>query len=125
MTIGQVAKTAGVSTSTIRFYESSGLLPVPPRKNGIRSYDRSVVELLRVLRFYRSVGVSIEDLRAMFGKNNSKTRIRSQHDVVIRRIEEIDRLIDEARATKRRLRKLLGCRCGGDRKRCVIFEEAS
>jgi DNA-binding transcriptional MerR regulator len=77
-----------------------------------------------VLRFYRSAGMSIEDLRAMFGENDARTQTRSQHDVVIRRIEEIDRLIDEARATKNRLRKLLGCRCGGDRKRCVIFEEA-
>lgn len=123
MTIGQVATAAGVSTPTIRFYEASRILPAPPRKNGIRRYDPSIVEHLRVLRFYRSVGVSVEDLVAMFGARESSAKARSQHDVVIRRIEEIDRVIAQARSMKRRLRGLLACRCGGDRKRCVIFRE--
>jgi DNA-binding transcriptional MerR regulator len=123
MTIGQVAEAAGVSAPTIRFYEASGLLPSPPRKNGIRNYDPAIVESVRVLRFYRSVGVSIGDLVAMFGPRKPNVKLRSQHDVVLRRMAEIDRLIDQARAMKRRLRKLLGCRCGGDRKRCVIFKE--
>jgi MerR family copper efflux transcriptional regulator len=124
MTIGQVAIAAGVSTPTIRFYEASGLLPAPPRKNGIRTYDPATVERVRVLRFYRSAGVSIDDLATMFGDREPKAKLRSQHDVVRLRMAEIDRLIDEARAMKRRLRKLLGCRCGGDRKQCVIFKEA-
>jgi DNA-binding transcriptional MerR regulator len=124
MTIGQVAKAAGVSTPTLRFYEASGLLPAPPRKNGIRTYDPATVERVRVLRFYRSSGVSIDDLASMFGDREAKAKLRSQHDVVRLRMAEIDRLIDEARAMKRRLRKLLDCRCGGDRKRCVIFKEA-
>lgn len=124
MTIGQVAKAAGVSPPTIRFYEASGLLPAPPRKNGIRTYGPATVESVRVLRFYRSAGVSIDDLAAMFGDREPKAKLRSQHDVVLRRVAEIDRLIDHARAMKRRLRKLLRCRCGGNRTRCVIFTES-
>lgn len=53
MTIGEVAKAAGVSTSMIRFYESSGLLPRPRRKNGIRDYDASATDQLKVLRYFR------------------------------------------------------------------------
>jgi DNA-binding transcriptional MerR regulator len=120
MTIGEAAKEAGVQPSTIRYYEAAGILPRPSRRNGIRCYDQGIVENLRVLRFYRSVGVSIEDLMAMFGSCPSGDQ-RSQHEVVERRIAEIDDVIAQARAMKRRLRKLLGCRCGGDRKRCVIF----
>lgn len=119
MTIGEVAKAAEVAPSTIRFYEASGILPKPARSNGIRRYEAAIVESLRVIRFYRSVGVSIEDLVAMFGR--APQNVRSQHEVVERRIEEIDDVIAQARAMKRRLRKLLACECGGDRKRCVIF----
>jgi len=120
MTIGAVAKSAGVSPSMIRFYETSGIIAKPERKNGIRSYDPGVIEHLRVLRFYRSVGVSIEDLASMFGSGPAGN-IRSQHEVVERRIAEIDDVIAQAQVMKRRLRRLLRCRCGGDRNRCVIF----
>ena len=123
MTIGQVAKAAGVSAPTIRFYEAARVLPAPPRKNGIRRYDPSVVEQLRVLRFFRSVGVSVDDLATMFGTSDGTAKARSRHDIVIRRMEDIDRVIDQARTMKRRLRRLLNCRCGGDRRRCVIFKE--
>ena len=120
MTIGAVAKAADVSPAMIRFYEAAGIIPKPPRKNGIRSYDAGVIEHLRVLRFYRSVGVSIDDLASMFGRGPT-ANVRSQHEVVEQRIKEIDDVIAQARVMKQRLRKLLRCRCGGDRSRCVIF----
>ncbi len=75
MTIGEVSRATGTTAPTIRFYEASGILPKPPRKNGIRRYDSAIVESLRVLKFYRSVGVSIEDLAAMFG--NAAANVRS------------------------------------------------
>ena len=120
MTIGQVAKAAGVRASAIRFYESAGLLRPPARKGGVRDYDSSAVEQVRVLRFYRSTGVSVENLAAMFS-GDTRRRRENAHEVVLRRIAEIDGVIAEARSMKRRLRKLLGCRCNGDSKRCVIF----
>lgn len=121
MTIGEVAKAAGVSASAIRFYESAGVLKSPARKNGIRDYEPAVVEQLRVLRFYRSTGVSIDDLMSMFARD-ARSRRENAHAIVLRRIAEIDQVIAEARSMKRRLRKLLGCRCDGDSKRCVIFK---
>lgn len=120
MKIGEVAKAAGVSASAIRFYESAGVLARPVRKNGVRDYDPAVVEQVRVLRFYRSTGVSIEDLAAMFS-GDARSRRENAHDLVLRRIAEIDGVIAEARSMKRRLRKLLECRCNGETKRCVIF----
>ena len=120
MTIGEVAKAAGVTASAIRFYESAGVLRPPARKNGVRDYDPSLVEQVRVLRFYRSTGVSIQDLAAMFS-GDTQARRENAHRIVLRRIAQIDAVIAEAQSTKRRLRKLLGCRCNGDSTRCVIF----
>jgi len=121
VTIGEVAEAAGVTASAIRFYESAGVLPRPVRKNGIRDYEPAVVEQLRVLRFYRSTGVSIDDLATMFSGDARKRR-ENAHQIVLRRIAEIDDVIAEARSMKRRLRKLLDCDCNGDAKRCVIFK---
>ncbi len=120
MTIGEIAKAAGVSTSMIRFYESSGLLPRPRRKNGIRDYDVSVTDQLKVLRFFRASGVSIEDLVSM-ASSEPLVRAQSRHEIVLRRISELDGVIKEARAMKRQLVALLDCDCNGDKKRCVIY----
>ena len=123
MTIGQAAKAAGVSSSTIRFYEGLGLLPRPPRKSGIRDYDPSIVTQLTVLRFYRAAGMSIGDIAAMVNANRTDDDAADSRVIVRQRIAKLDALIEEARAMKRRLHDLLNCDCGGNREMCVIFTQ--
>jgi MerR family redox-sensitive transcriptional activator SoxR len=43
LTIGEVARRAGVATSLIRYYERIGLLPEPHRLHGQRRYDAEVL----------------------------------------------------------------------------------
>lgn len=123
MKIGQVADAVGLPASAIRFYESIGILPRPVRQNGIREYDPGVVEQLRVLRFYRSVGISTESLAAMFADDAPIAKAQNRHAIVLRRMAELDEVIVRARQMKRRLVKLLACECEGDTRRCVIFRE--
>jgi MerR family redox-sensitive transcriptional activator SoxR len=123
MKIGQVAAEADVPASAIRFYESLGILPRAPRKNGVREYDRGIVEQLRVLRFFRAAGISTDALATMFAGESVSARAQSRHAIVIKRMDELDELIVQARAMKRRLKNLLDCQCQGDLKRCVIFKE--
>ena len=48
--IGAVAKAAGVSIDTVRFYEGRGLLPSPQRSaSGYRLYDQSTIERLNFI----------------------------------------------------------------------------
>ena len=110
MTIGQVSKTVGIAASAIRYYESAGILPPPQRKNGVRDYDASAVDQLKILRFLRESGVSIRGLAA-----------KDRHAEVERRIAELDLLIGNAMEMKRRLEALLACQCEGDTSKCVIF----
>ena len=56
MTIGEVARQAGVRASTIRFYEQGGLLPGAIRSNGRRVYGESILELLEVIEFANRAG---------------------------------------------------------------------
>ena len=50
MRIGELARRAGVSTDTVRFYERSGWLPRPPRQaNAYREYGETDIEHLRLL----------------------------------------------------------------------------
>jgi DNA-binding transcriptional MerR regulator len=46
MSIGEVARRAGIAPSAIRYYERLGLLPTPPRVGGKRRYDATALEWL-------------------------------------------------------------------------------
>ena len=60
-TIGKVSKESGVKITTIRYYESIGLLPDPGRTiGGQRIYDKRTVELLLFIRHSRNLGFPIE-----------------------------------------------------------------
>ena len=62
LTIGEVARRAGMRTSALRYYESVGLLPAPRRVyGGHRRYDANIFELLSVLRMAQQAGFSIAD----------------------------------------------------------------
>jgi len=63
--IGAAAEKTGLSVKTIRFYESAGLIPVPPRVGRYRHYSESTVELLLLIRGARAMGLSIRDLKNM------------------------------------------------------------
>ena len=51
LTIGRVARQAGVGVETVRFYERQGLLDEPPRRqSGYREYGNEAVAQLRFIK---------------------------------------------------------------------------
>ncbi|HLJ33387.1 MAG TPA: MerR family transcriptional regulator, partial [Ktedonobacteraceae bacterium] len=66
LTIGEVARKAGIRTSTLRYYESVGLLPEPRRVyGGHRRYDASIFELLAILRLAQQADFTIAEMRLL------------------------------------------------------------
>ena len=63
MLIRELAHRTGVSTKTIRYYESIGLLPSPQRaSNHYRIYTDADVDLLRFIVGARSLGYPISEI---------------------------------------------------------------
>src|SRR6218665_2958359 len=68
LTIGKLARAAGVTTPTIRYYEEIGLLPVPVRSpSGQRLYGADDMEHLTFIRRCRDFGFGIEQVRLLAG----------------------------------------------------------
>lgn len=64
--ISQTAKMLGITTDAIRLYEKEGLIkPKRNEYNNYRYYDTSQVRLLTFIAFYRKLGVSIPEIRAL------------------------------------------------------------
>ena len=122
MTIGQVARKAGVAQSAIRYYETVGLLPRPPRRRGVREYDDNAVDQLKILRFFRRAGITIRGLATITSQQRGSNVGREAVLGVLQlRIVELDTLMIEAQEMKRRLEESIGCRCDGDATTCSII----
>lgn len=110
--IGELARRAGLQPSAIRYYESAGLLPEPCRFNGRRVYDTSALEWLGVVRLAQRAGFSISEIRELlhgFGRDTpASKRWRS---LASRKLEEVRRRVEEARAMEEVLERLIQCDC--------------
>lgn len=63
LTVGSLAKSAGVNVETIRFYQRKGLLPEPAKPlGGIRRYDPSVLARLRFIKAAQRLGFSLDEV---------------------------------------------------------------
>lgn len=63
LSIGQVARLAGVGVETVRFHEREGLLEVPPhRASGYRQYNEQVVKRLHFIKRAQKLGFSLKEI---------------------------------------------------------------
>ncbi len=132
--IGDVAKLAGTTPRTIRYYEEIGLLPAPDdREPGAhRTYTEADVErLTELLRLKDLLGVSLEELKELVAAEGARAALRRewrkgvedpgrrrqildeslshisrQLELVRRRRDEIAKLESELLAKRKRVREL-------------------
>jgi len=122
MTIGQVARKAGVAQSAIRYYEAAGLLPPPSRKHGVRQYDDDAVVQLKVLRALRRSGITIRGLATITSQQRGSTvRRKVLLGVLQRRIADLDALMINVQESKRRLEETITCQCKDDPRMCSVL----
>ena len=71
--IGALAKRAGVSIDTVRYYEKSGLLAPQTRlASGYRRYGDRQLARLRFIRRAQELGFSLNDINALLGLSGQR-----------------------------------------------------
>jgi DNA-binding transcriptional MerR regulator len=70
LTIGELAKRAGVATSALRYYEELGLLPAPARISGQRRYPESAVRQVGIILLLRDVGFSLAEQKELMASGS-------------------------------------------------------
>src|SRR5215210_3133355 len=65
LTIGEVARRAGVATSSIRYYESIGVLLEPDRLHGQRRYRSHVLGKLGFIGVAQSAGFKLDEINEL------------------------------------------------------------
>lgn len=109
ISIGELSKRTGVGISTIRFYESLGLLPDPPRKKSkYRKYSEPFVYRLAFIREMRNVGFSLSEIKELIHLiAHPKARKAPVLKKIRAKIDEIRGQIDRLHSVKRNLQKII------------------
>jgi MerR family redox-sensitive transcriptional activator SoxR len=112
ISIGELARRAGLSASAIRYYEKIGLLPKTQRVGGQRQYEPGVLNYLAVIDVARRAGFRIEEIRHLLhGFGKGIPAFRRWQILARRKITEMDDLIARAKKMKRLLEKADRCKC--------------
>lgn len=112
LTIGEVARQAGLQTSAVRYYESLGLLPVPRRVNGRRRYGPEAARQLAVLQFARRAGFTLAEMRTLFNGFAAEQPPRAHFEALAReKLDELEAVMARARQMQAVLEAGLACGC--------------
>ncbi len=101
-TINKLAKLAGVSTRTLRYYDELGLLsPARVSSNGYRIYGEKEINRLQQILFYRELGVSLEEIRNILASKDfdGLSALESHLSALLARREQLDLLVANIKKT--------------------------
>lgn len=112
LTIGEVARRAGVRASSIRHWEAVGVLPTPERASGARRYGPQVLEDIERIGVAQRAGFTLAEIRELFdGFRSDQAPGEHVRALAERKLEELEELIERATAVRGWLQTATDCRC--------------
>lgn len=107
LTIGALAKAAGVNVETIRFYQRKGLIPQPDRPlGGIRRYGAADVNRVRFIKSAQRLGFSLEEVAQLL-RLDAGMRCSSAAQLAARHLAQVRARLEDLRRIEAALAKLL------------------
>ncbi|MEA4845998.1 MAG: MerR family transcriptional regulator [Clostridiaceae bacterium] len=106
-TINKLAKMAGISTRTLRYYDQCGILsPARVSSNGYRIYGQKEIDRLQQVLFYRELDVPLEEIKSILSKPDfdGKAALENHLTALIAKRGQIDALIANVEKTLRSLK---------------------
>ena len=94
LTIGELAELAGVATSTLRYYESIGILPPPRRTSGQRRYSSDVLQIMAVIQLAKDAHFSLPEIKALLYDYSEYSRPSERwKQLAQRKLREVEEMI--------------------------------
>jgi DNA-binding transcriptional MerR regulator len=106
LTIGELARRTGVTTSALRFYEEIGLLPAPARISGQRRYPESAARLVAAILLYSDAGFTLAEQKSLMALHSGAPGWRR---IAQRKLTELDEQIAKAQAAREAISHALRC----------------
>ena len=126
LTIGRLAKAAGVNVETIRYYQRRGLVDEPTKPlGGYRRYALSAASRVRFIKRAQQLGFTLDEvtglLRLEDGQSCRETRLLAEHKLAL-----IEKRIADLTRMRRTLKGLITeCAAGQRPRSCPIIATLS
>ncbi len=113
LTIGEVARRAGVRASALRYYEEAGLLEEPERVGGKRRYDEEVLlRRLALIGGAKRAGFTLGEIRTLLHGFPAGTGAAQRWQALAsEKLVEVDEAVAQLRETRELLEEALRCEC--------------
>ncbi|WBO24067.1 MerR family transcriptional regulator [Sphingomonas abietis] len=104
VTIGKLARLAGVGVETVRYYQRRGLLALPDRPAagtgaGIRRYEEEDIGRLRFIRSAQAAGFTLDQIGELLALDAGQDR-QAAHRLASARVAELDSKIADMQAAR-------------------------
>lgn len=123
LTIGRLARSAGVNIQTIRFYQRRGLIGQPPKPfGGVRRYASDAVTRIRFIKRAQALGFSLDEVALLLdlsdGRHCAETKALAERKLAI-----VEGKINDLAAIEKALKGLVTeCSKGSRRSGCAIID---
>jgi DNA-binding transcriptional MerR regulator len=116
MKIGEIAKEAGVSVDTVRFYERLGVLPAAERtESGYRDFEPATVERIQLVRRLQAIGFTLaEGIDALAAHDAGDATCETERWRLEAVLDRVDAKLAELNALRGRILKAQEACASGD-----------
>ena len=113
MTVGQLARAAGVRSSTVRFYERRRLVLPSTRTSGnYRLYAAAAVDRVRFIQRAQTLGFTLADIEVLLRFSSGQVTRRAQlNHIAAIKLADLDARIDDLKRIRRGLVALVAEPC--------------
>ncbi len=106
LTIGKLARAAGVGIETIRYYQQRDLFPVPPSSGAFRYYPMTLVARIRFIKRAQELGFSLDEVSELLRLEDGVDRA-SIRRITSDRLVQIESKLNDLKRMQKALRHLV------------------
>jgi MerR family transcriptional regulator, mercuric resistance operon regulatory protein len=98
LTIGRIARAAGVNSETIRYYQRRGLVSLPPKRaRGFRYYTPATASRVRFIKRAQALGMSLKEVQRLL-KLDAKGACTENRSLAVAKLALVEKkLLDLAK----------------------------
>ncbi len=123
LTIGKLARSAGVNIQTIRFYQRRSLIAEPPKPlGGVRRYAPHAIARVRFIKRAQALGFSLEEIALLLGLSDGEHCAETKA-LAEKKLAMVEKKLDDLAAIQKALKGLITkCSKGSRKSGCPIID---
>ncbi len=123
LTIGHIARSAGVHIETVRYYQRRGLVGLPPKRvRGFRYYTPATVSRVRFIKRAQSLGMSLKEVQRLL-KLDSKGACKETRSLAAEKLALVESRLADLAKLRDVLKGLVAACDQPHRTSCPIIEQ--